>query len=300
MHLARPITIDTTTLTSTNVAETEAAWSGVTTYALGDAVYRVIDGIHQRFVSKQNGNTNKTPEVEPTWWSNPGPTNRWAMFDNTISTQTTNADHIEVVVDVPTTDRIDTVYLAGLEGVSARIKVEDPSAGLVHDVTYSLADVAGIANWYDWLFEPVAYVPELLVVDLPNGAGSTVTVRINAPGGTAACGALVIGYRKKLGNTEWGVKTEIRDYSKFLEDDFGNRDLIEGAYRKLASCTVLLENRFKDAVERELTGCRAKVRLYILDEDYTTLALLGTARWAVEMSRPPNLSLCSLQIESNI
>jgi hypothetical protein len=300
MHLVRPIAIDTTTLTSSSVAETEAAWNSGTTYALDAAVYRVIDGIHQRFVSKQNGNTNKTPETEPTWWSNPGPTNRWAMFDNTISTQTSDADEIEVVVEAPEFERLDTLYLAGLEGLSVRVRVVDPAEGLVHDETYSLVDMSGVGDWFEWFFEPISYLPELLLVDLPYGAGSTVTVNIYNAGGTARCGAMVIGYRKRLGNTEWGVKTEIRDYSKFIEDDFGNRDLFEGAYRKLANCTVLLENRFKDAVERELTGCRAKVRLYILDENYTTLALLGTARWAVEMSRPPSLSLCSLQIESNI
>jgi hypothetical protein len=84
----------------------------------------------------------------------------------------------------------------------------------------------------------------------------------------------------------------------FEEDDFGTRTLVPRAYRKLASGRAIIENRIKDAVETLLADGRAEVRLYIFDEDYATLVILGTARWSVEMSLPPSRSLCSLQLES--
>lgn len=299
MQLVRPIAVTDAVLTATNVAEAVSAWAAPTTYALGATIYRVIDNVHQGFTSAQNGNTGRDPATDDgTWWTATGPTNRWAMFDASVSSQTSNANTIEVELTLPSTERMDAIYLAGLEGVSVRIQVEDPTAGPVYDQTFSLADTDGISGWFEWFFEPVSYRTELLVTDLPYGAGSIVTVTINNAGGTARCGALVTGFRKRLGDTRWGVKTEIRDYSQFIEDEFGNRVLVERAYRKIASCEVILENRFKDAVERELAACRAQVRLYIADEDYTTLAILGTGRWAVEMSLPPSRSLCSLQLES--
>jgi hypothetical protein len=85
----------------------------------------------------------------------------------------------------------------------------------------------------------------------------------------------------------------------FEEDEFGTRTLVPRAYRKLASGRAIIENRLKDAVETLLAAGRAEVRLYILDDSgYSTLVILGTARWSVEMSLPPSRSLCSLQLES--
>lgn len=296
MDLVRPVAIDTTALTNTNVTESEAAWSA-SPYTTGQAVYRVIDGIHIRFSALQNS-TNKIPEDQPTYWLDEGPTNRWAMFDETVSTLTTNSDTIEVEITVPASERIDVLYLAGLAGVSVRVQVEDAVEGPVYDQTFSLADVSGITDWYAYFYDPIAYYDELLVVDLPNGAGSVLTVTIDNTGDTAACGALVTGLRKDIGGTQWGFTTEIRDYSVFEEDDFGNRVLVPRAYRKLASGRAIIDNRLKDSIEKLLAEGRAEVRLYIVNEEYRTLTILGTCRWSVEMSLPPSRSLCSLQIES--
>lgn len=300
-QIVRLVAVDAAVLTDSNVAETVSAWNSGTTYAAAATAYRVIGGIHIEFVSSQAANTNHTPETDDgTWWKKTGPTNAWAMFDATISTQTSHADSIVVELTMPASERIDTVYLAGLDAVSVRIQMSDVSAGPVWDVTYSLADFGGISDWFAWLYEPVSFVDELLVTGLPYGAGATLTVTIAKTGGTAKCGALVAGFRKKLGNTRWDAKTEIRDYSRFIENEFGQREFVERDYRKLASCRAIIENRFKDAVERELAKARAKVCLYILNEDYTTLTILGTARFAVEMNMPPDHSDCSLQLESNV
>lgn len=298
MDLVRPVSIDTTTLASSNVTESESAWSSGTTYALGAAVYRVIDGIHERFTSLQNSNLNHIPEDSPTWWLDEGPTNKWAMFDASVSTQTTRADNIAVTVNVPATERIDVVYLAGLTGVSVRIQITDAIAGAVYDQTFSLADSAGIGDWYSYFMDEPVYLTELLVTDLPNGAGSVLTVTVTNTGSTAACGALVTGFRKSMGGAQWGWTTEIRDYSVFQEDAFGNRVLVPRAYRRLANGRAIIDNRLKDAIETLLADCRASVRLYIIDEDYRSLVILGTSRWSVDMSMPPNMSLCSLQLES--
>lgn len=298
LSLVRPVAVDTTALTSSNVAETETLWAVGTTYALDAAVYVVESGIHARYVSLQNSNLAKVPADEPTWWRYEGATNRWAMFDETASSLTTNAEAIVVAIQLPVTERADVLYLQGLEGRTVRVQVEDPTDGLVYDETVSLSDPGTITDPYAWLFDPVAYKTELLVPDLPNGAGSLITVRIANTGGTAACGNLVVGYRQVIGKTRWGVKTEIRDYSVFSEDDFGNRVLVPRAYRKIASAEILVENRIKDAVETLLAGCRASVRLYIFDEGYTTLAVLGTARWSNAMALPPLYSVNSIQAES--
>jgi len=298
MQFAAPVAIDTTVLTVSNVPETETLWSAATTYALNAAVYLVEGGIHYRYVSLAGANLNKPPATQPTWWRAEGATNRWAMFDDASNSPTTQAVSISVVMSLPATERIDVLYLQGLDARTVRVLVTDPLAGAVYDETFGLSDPAGITDWHAWFFAAVDYKSELLVTDLPSGAGSTLSVIISHPTGTAACNNLITGFRRSLGDTAWGVKTEIRDYSVFADNDFGDRVIVQRAYRKLASCRVILDNRVKDAVERLLTNSRATVALYIANEDYTTLAVLGLARWSVEMSLPPDRSLCSLEIES--
>lgn len=297
--LVLPVTVDAVALADTNVAEAEAAWSGVTTYASGNVVRRTVGNVHRRYSSLQNTNLNRVPEFEPDWWLDEGPTNRWAMFDDTTTTVTTNADLIEVEIQVPDGQRADTVYLAALDGRTARIQVVDPIAGLVHDETYSLQDVGAVTDLWTYFKLPILRKAELLVTDLPDGAGSTITVTIEKPGATAGCGHLVLGQQMTLGKTKWGVQTSVRDYTRPLENDFGDREFIEGPYRKLANCELIIPNTLKDAVEHQLIEIRGKPRLFIADDRFTTLAVFGVATWTVGMDMPPDYSTGSLQIEGN-
>lgn len=299
MHIVRPVAVTDAVLTASNVPETPTLWSAATTYGLGALVYVIVANVHQGYTSLQAANLNRPPASNPTWWAATGPTNRWAMFDEVSNSLTTNPTSIAVTLALPATERADTVWLAGLAGRTVRLQLTDPAAGAVYDQTISLSDPAGVTDWYAWLFEAVTYKEELLITNLPNGAGSTLTVTVNFPGGTAAVGNLIAGFRKFIGLTRWGVQTEIRDYSVFADDAFGNRVLIQRAYRRLASGQLLVENRFKDAVEALLIDCRASLRLYIFDEGYTTLSVFGLARWATEMSLPLNYSVNSIQIEGN-
>lgn len=50
-----------------NPANAPAAWSSLTTYATGNTVYNVSDGLI--YTSLQNSNLNHPPSTSPTWWS---------------------------------------------------------------------------------------------------------------------------------------------------------------------------------------------------------------------------------------
>lgn len=296
---ALPVTIDTTVVTAMSVAETVAPWSTLTAYDEDDEVYRVVDGIHIAYVSLEAANENNVPELSPDKWQRAGATNAWAAFDATIATQTVAADEISFTLSIREVERFDCLYLGGLEGQTVRVVVEDPSAGIQFDETFSLTDVSSITDWYQWLFAPVERLSELYIPDLPYGAGSVLTVIISNDGGTAAIGACYPGFRQTLGGARWGWVTGIRDYTRVEENEVtGEREFVERNFRNLATGRAVLENRVKDAVERRLKKSRAKVRLYIIDEAFTSLVILGTARFEVEMNLPPSRSECSLQLES--
>ena len=301
MKIVRPVTITDAVLTSSSVTEPETLWSGATTYGLSAAVYRVIDNVHQRFVSLQAGNLNRVPEAatSSTWWQATGATNRWACFDETVGSLTTRASSIAMTLALPGTERADTLYLAGLAAATCRVQVTDPLAGAVFDRTVSLTDPGGVTDWYAYFLEPVRRDTELVITDLPPGAGSTLTLTLTDTGATVALGVVVAGFSQDIGGTRWGAQLGIRDYSVKADDAFGNQYVLERAFRKKASFAVVIDNRLLDSVIATLTEGRASLRLYIGSGAYASTVVLGFFKdFNVEMSQPPNRSLCSLELES--
>ena len=75
MKLIRPTPIGVPELTSTDVAESAADYSTVTTYAKGGLAVRPSD--HALFESQQDGNLNHSLD-DLAWWVRIGTSNRWA------------------------------------------------------------------------------------------------------------------------------------------------------------------------------------------------------------------------------
>ena len=298
MRLVRAETITDSNMTS-SVAETEAAWASGTTYASGAVVRRTVDGVHRRFTSVQNSNTGHDPATDATgtWWTDEGPTNRWNMFDQAIQTQTTDTDSIEISVELAATSRADTVAVLNVSATAAQVTVEDPVEGVVYDESFSLVSPSGITDWYAYFYEPIARVRDLVITDVPPYAGATVTVALTESGATVACGALVVGFSKRLGDTQYGAQVGIIDYSRKSADDFGNYVITERAYAKKASFPVMVPRGAVDEVANLLADFRATPALYIGSDQYGATAIWGFYRdWSTVIAYPDR-SLLSIELE---
>lgn len=300
MQLVPRVTIADANLSSSTVTESETLWSGATTYGAAARVYRVIDSVHQAFVSQQASNTNHIPEDDDgTWWLADGPTNRWAPFDGSVGSLASRATSAQWVLAIAATERVDTLYLAGLSALSVRVRMTDAIAGAVYDETVNLSDPSGVTDWYVYFTLPVTYLSELLISELPYGAGPTLTIDLDYAGGTVTCGVIHPGYARELGGTRWGAQLGIRDYSVKQDDEFGNAVVVERAFRKRGSFSLIVENRLMDALIATLAAYRATLALYVGDTGYASTAILGFYKdFAVEMALPPDRSLCSLELES--
>ena len=61
-----------------------APYSSGASYALGArCIYA-----HRIYECIQAPSLDKTPDANPLWWANAAPTNRWAMLDAEVSSQT--------------------------------------------------------------------------------------------------------------------------------------------------------------------------------------------------------------------
>lgn len=300
MKIVRPVTVTDAVLTSSTVTEPETLWNSGTTYGAGAAVYRVIDNVHQRFLSLQAGNLNKIPEAASSsaWWQATGATNRWACFDATFGSITTRADSIGMVLTLPASERATTLYLGAVSASTVRVQVSDPLAGAVYDVTRSLVDPLGVTDWWLYFMEPVTRVDELLVADLPPGAGSILTLTLTDTGATVELGNLVLGVAQALGVTRWEANLGIRDYSVKAEDDFGNQFIQERAFRKTTGFNVIVDNRLIESVRGTLNASRASLRLYIGDENYPSTVILGFFRNYALTLGPGGRSFMSIDLES--
>ena len=299
MKIVRPISILDAHLTSSSVAENDyAAWSAGTTYALGDTRIYVVADTHWIVESLQNSNTGHTPTGldSDTWWLKIGATNRWKMFDGVIQSQTSAADEIAVTL-VSATERVDSVALFNIDCASAHVTVTDATDGLVYDETVSMVSASGITDWYAYFFEPITRISDYVFTELPPYLNADIDVTLTATGGTALCGACVIGLSRDIGSTQVGAQVGIQDYSIKQQDAYGNYSILERAYNKRAVFQVKVENTLIDEMQTILAGYRATPVVYVGTDEYASTMIYGFYKDFSTVIEYQDVSILSIELE---
>lgn len=290
-----PIDITYAKLTSSNVAETEYGdYAAGTTYALGDRV--IVPATHDVWESLAASNTGNTPATSPTWWVRVGPTNRMSMFDTSVSSQTTRSGGIDVTVEPGET--VDTLALLNVNAATIRVRMTDPTDGVVYDQTANMIAPISDSSWYVWFFEPIAR-KDFLLATLPPYGSAAVRVELNDTA-TAACGVMALGLARKIGEgTLAGARTSIEDYSGKEKDTWGQYQLIERGYSNKASISTIILNNNVDPVSKMLKARRAKPTLCIASDQYSNLVLFGLISFDITIQYAVH-SMCNLEIEDLI
>jgi len=295
MQLIRPIDVTPAALTS-NVAESEPSWLIGTTYAKGVQVQGTGAGVHKVYESQQAGNVGHNPVGDDgTWWLEAGATNRWRMFDASVSSQTSNASSIAVTIQ--TTSRVDSVALFNIDAASVLITMTDATDGVVYSSTISTVSSDGITDWYAYFFEPVVRQKDLVVMDLPPYLGASIAITLSTVSGTVKCGAAVLGLSKDIGGTQAGGSVGIIDYSRKEKDAFGTARFVERPFSKRATFTVWVPDGLVDQVQDILATYRAQPIVYVGSPKYGSTVIFGIYRdFSIEITYPTR-SLCSLSLE---
>ena len=290
-----PIDVTYAKLTASNVAETEYGdYAAGTTYAAGDRV--IVPATHDVWESLANANTGNTPASSPTWWVRVGPTNRMAMVDTSVSTQTTRAGGIDVTVTPGET--IDTLALLNINAASVRVRMTDPTDGVVHDHTRDMIAPPSESEYFAWFFEPITRI-DYLVATLPAYGSAAVRVEL-IDTGTAACGVMAMGLARKIGEGALaGARTSITDYSGKERDTWGQYQIVERGYSNRASISTLTKANMVDPVRKLLAARRARPTLCIASDQYSSLVLFGLISFDVTIPYP-TYAMCDLEIEEII
>ena len=283
-------------LISSNIAETDyAAWAAGTAYALAARVIVISANSHKVYESLQATNTGHAPLTSPTWWLEVSNTNRWQMFDKSVQAQSSNATTINV--SIKPTQRVDSVVLLNISAYSVQIKMTDNIDGLVYDQTTILASDSGINNWYGYFFEPVVRMTDFIANDLPPYNGATIQAIMTETGGTAYCGGFMAGLQQFLGNTQYGAKVGIQDYSIKTIDTFGNYTVLERAYKKTATFNLQLYTALVDQLMAVLTPLRATPIIYYGADGFDSTVIYGFYKDLSITISYPSVSICTLEIE---
>lgn len=248
--------------------------------------------IHKIYESVQDGNLAHpvflSTGVNTAWWLEVGSTLRWKMFDESVSSQSSRADSI--VVDLLVAETIDTAAFLNVSASTIRLVMTNTSSVVVYDQTYSMAITGGILD----------RAADLLVSDLPNSPGATLTITLTDTGKQVLCGAVILGNALDIGGTQYGATIGIQDFSVKTQDAFGNFSILERSYSKKASYAVSVDSTKVDQLQQLLASRRSRATLYIGSASYTSTIILGFFKDFFEVISYPQFSICNIDIEGLI
>lgn len=245
LRVLQPMDVVTATLASSSVAENDyPAWSASTGYAAGQRV--IVASTHRIYESEVNVAVGQDPTSTTGYWTDIGPTNRWAMFDQSLGTLTSAAGSISVVLNA-----VNVNALALLDVTGATVRVQATG----YDQTHNVVDHA------------------VTFLDLPLTTGS-ITVTITGSG-TVSVGTLILGRLVTLGITEESPTAGITDYSRKDVDEFGAVTVVERSWAKKMAARSLFRTDALDLVANRVASVRGAPALWIADDATSSLTVYG-------------------------
>ena len=280
---------------NTNVPETDyAAWSSATTYALSARVS--LTSAHKIYQSLQASNLNKDPTTQPLWWVEVSPTNKWALFDSAVSTQTKQSTYIKYTVTPGQT--INAIAALNLTNATQIvITVTSASAGVISSKPVDVSPIPASTSWWDWFFGIKRAQTQCVLVDLPSYPDATIKFELYG-GASLAIGVLLIGQQRAFGaGIKYGAKVGIQDYSRKEKNDFGDTVLVQRAFARRADFELMVSADEVDSLQGFLSDVRAVPCLWIGSTEYEATTVFGFYKTFDILISYPSQSDCSLQIE---
>lgn len=271
----------TPAMVATDAVDADPAWSGPTTYA------DQARATHQRriWLSLQSGNTGHEPGQpgSEAWWSDAGPSNRWAMFDDEVGTVSTRAGSLSVTINgigAP------MVALLNVRGKTARC-VSVHGAATVYDRTVQLWDTSVIADWADYFFAEPEFRGEALFEGLPGVPGQSVTVTVTAAGSSAQIGMCLPGRPFFAGDERFGVQRSGNDYSTVTFDPYGKATIRRRGYAREISTQTRLHNREFDRLARRLDQIASEPVLVLSGRPVAEATIVyGLVSYSLDLATP--------------
>lgn len=263
--------VDETNLAATNLTESTSEWDVATTYDAGDEVHVVsTKTVYVSAIDSNTGNDPTTSDADT--WIIKGAMNKWAAFDAFLANLATNAGTITYSIDA--TEIVNGIAFFALKADEIEITVSD-GAGQSETVTADLLSLDHInGSWYNWFTGGRPRSKEYIFLQLPYyGPSTEIAITITANSGDAQVGQIALGKVFELGKTLAGVNLRSQNFTRYIEDEFGNLTTIPRASIRKPEIDVFVNSGNVRRGERFLRDIQGRATVFIGSED-VELALL--------------------------
>lgn len=283
-------------LVASNVPEDDyPEYDPLATYALGERV--IVLSNHRVYVSSADGNTGNNPLTSPDKWSSPGYTNRWQVFDQSLSSLTVKASTI--TYQLRPGRAVTGLAVLGLVGaLSVRLQMIDPVYGVVYDSTQNVAPQVTSPSWWQWFFGVrVSPRTQAVFLDTPTYPMADLYITIE---GTPelAVGMITFGQQRSFGyGIEVGARAGIVSYSTVQRDIDGRASIRKRPYAKRSSKNLLITNDEIDLLYQYLGQIESEPVLMIASDTYEALTGFGIVKNFDIVIPGPFYSECSIEFD---
>lgn len=233
MDVLVPREITDAKLISSSVAEPDAGetvWNAATSYTIGQRA--ILTSTHRVYRNLLGGVNSTSPDQAPDRWFDEGPTNKWAVFDGEVSSNTVSSSPYTFTVRPGAIADIGFFSLVNVDRV--RVKVWDtPGGTLVYDQTKGTEDFWGSDLFWAFYFDKPRQRTQLFFEDIPASTVCEIEVTASSfDGNDIEVGLVAFGLFESLGVSEYGFVASPVDFSRIVRDDYGTTRIVKGRNAK--------------------------------------------------------------------
>lgn len=206
-----------------------------------DLTFRVVapqlerGSVATTFVPTAPGGVGLPPESDPIGWYPVGPTNRWAMFDDSVGTHSIATGTIQV--SLQGLGAINDIVLLGVTGTSVTVTLPDTSRTVPVPA-------------------PQGSEGSVVLIEGLSSLGGTLQVTVSGSG-TVMVGNISIGTFSTVADSVWGTTLGIADFSTKEFDDYGEVIIVERDYASTVNAKLEFPTMDADRIVRLLAAVRS-------------------------------------------
>ena len=243
MKVLIPYAITDGVLTYSSTPEADyPVWYALQFFAAGARVIR--PGLHRIYERQVAGYGSIPPEVDTANWTLVGPTNRWAMLDDSVGSSTTGAGSVSATLLLP--GPVNDVVLMNVIGSTVTLALNGRN---IRSAAVPASDRAGVGS-------------ALQINGLSLTGTPSLTVTVTGTG-TVSVGTLAVGTFTAIGDDERGLQIGMQSYSSKAFDKFGAATVVKRSTARRLSGSITLSPAATDQCARVLTALRARPAVWV-------------------------------------
>lgn len=253
--------------------DTYENWNSTISYT--QDAYVKVDSLKRIYRCASSSSLNQYPPENPTIWVDYGADNSYKMFDDIIGSQTEFNTQMQLSISA---NSINSLALLNLDSIVSIhiVQVDNYLSDIVYDEMIYLADY-GVDTLYEYWYKPLSFRRDLFIGDLSFSTDSTLNIAING-GSTSKVGAVLTGISDTIGITLYGSKIKLKDYSKYVADDYGNMTFSKRGFARIINAQAVIDTSRVDEIIKKVASIRGGLTLFIGDETsdgFSSMTTLG-------------------------